>query len=264
MVINFTLKQNGNRVSVDNKAAFDSLIISEGVYEALKSTMLKGQRKTVFDTNVKGIVDKIAYAAVPNDECFFEVLPVYVVSVDGAIKLIFGKDEEPAGVQMYIEDGDKLYTTFTEAQAAADELNSADAPETDEGEEFDIVSEGEKLLDTLNDVAQVLGDKVKDGSKTAGKVLGSFLRKLAEEYAEDRTEKENDVVSQVNNEVVEDEQPSTPPTEKERIETQLGDFRAKREALLKQNSAVLNQLKSVKSQIAKLEVELAELEANAE
>jgi len=237
MKIKFTMKQNG-RVAVDNKAQFDNLIINEEQYNIVAS-VAKRLNKSVFD--IFPNTNKIAWAVVPREDGGKKVLRVFVIQTeDRAIKLVFDSRESVVGVRMYIEDGDVLYTTAAEANLAA--------------VSHDDVRPEEKEV-TLDDVFGAIGTLFGDLVTNFDKFKTKYQAKKNEESDDD-----NDLVDGLCRESEDgagDDHEC--PTNRDRVETLLADARARRQKLLKEQSAVLNQLKNVKHEIEQLEAELQNL-----
>ena len=237
MKIKFTMKQNG-RVAVDNKAQFDNLIINEEQYNIVAS-VAKRLNKSVFD--IFPDTNKIAWAVVPREDGGKKVLRVFVIQTeDRAIKLVFDSCESVIGVRMYIEDGDVLYTTAAEANLAA--------------VSHDDVRPEEKEV-TLDDVFGAIGALFGDLVTNFDKFKTKYQAKKNEESEDD-----NDLVDGLCRESEDgggDDHKC--PTNRDRVETLLADARARRQKLLKEQSAVLNQLKNVKHEIEQLEAELQNL-----
>ena len=237
MKIKFTMKENG-RVAVDNKAQFDNLIINEEQYNVVAS-VAKKLNKSVFD--IFPDADKIAWAVVPGEDGCKKVLRVFVIQTeDRAIKLVFDSRESVVSVRMYIEDGDVLYTTAREANIAA--------------VSFDDVRSEEKDV-TLDDVFGALGALFGDFISNFDKFKTNYQAQKTKESDDD-----NDLVDGLCRESEESAGDGHEcPTNRDRVETLLADARARRQKLLKEQSAVLNQLKNVKHEIEHLEAELQNL-----
>lgn len=245
MKIKFTMKQNG-RVSVDNKAQFDALIINDEQYNVVAS-VAKKLNKSVFDIFPEPA--KIAWAVIPGENGVNKVIRVFVIRTEcRAIKLVFESRDNVEGVRMYIEDGDVLYTTAREANLAAV------ASEEEKKDDEDVT-----LADVFNALGSIFGDIVSNFDTFKEK----YQAKKREEQQSETADK-GDILDGLYRESEEDAEEDAGsdnecPTDRDRVETLLADARARRQKLLKEQSAVLNRLKNVKREIEQLEAELQNL-----